>query len=239
MKTRTSDKLNSVISWLENSENDLLLSAGNDEIKLHLVAEALVAASNELQKAAEMIAKIEDAEPTLSTESLDELASLAEVLDKSGDEDLKKYASTLDMLLMTIASPKGWQEAFKKLEDSRIEELKRKYVGTKEKLDERNKISGMKEAVDDSKIYQTHRVLSEPLDTRYCPDHSGVQVMRVGEREVQCALDGKVYSYLEGFTKLDGTKVPGSTVELQSSVMDNVIPQSFDPEAKSNRSGAK
>lgn len=236
---KTSDKLKSVIGWLENPDNELVVSAekSGDEIKLHLVASGLVEAAEALKLYADKIEQIENAEPMVNEQTLDSLAEIAEEFDK--DPELQSYASALDELLITIAAPKNWQEARQKLEDNRLDELKRKYHETKEKLDDKNKTAGVEKDLEKSDKMKPVRVLSEPLDTRYCPDHPGAQILRIGERTFQCSMDGKVYSYLDGFEKLDGKKVPGSSVENQSSVLDNVIPQIFDFSTRQDRYGDK
>ena len=237
---KTSDKLKSVIGWLENPNNELIVAAENsgDEIKLHLIASGLVEAAEALKNYADKIEQIENAE-SVDVSNLDVVAELAEEFDK--DPALQSYASALDELLITIAAPKDWQAAYKKLEDARLDELKRKYQEPKEILDEKNKTAAKDYEKDlkDSPKMKSARILSEPLDSRYCPDHAGAQIMRIGERTWQCSLDGKVYSYLDGFEKLDGTKVPGSSVENQSSVLDNVVPQIFDFTTRQDRYGDK
>jgi len=54
------------------------------------------------------------------------------------------------------------------------------------------------------------------ITTRYCPDHIGVQAIRVAERTYQCPLDGKVYNYEVGYTNYKGQKVPGGSVANQT-----------------------
>jgi hypothetical protein len=55
-----------------------------------------------------------------------------------------------------------------------------------------------------------------PLNTRYCPDHIGVSVSRVGENTYQCPLDGKIYNYETGWEDYDGNKHPGGSVAEQT-----------------------
>ena len=65
-------------------------------------------------------------------------------------------------------------------------------------------------------LNKTKRPLESPLSTRYCPDHPGTSVIRVGEDTYQCPLDKNVYNYNEGYTLMTGTKVPGGNVEEQT-----------------------
>ena len=54
------------------------------------------------------------------------------------------------------------------------------------------------------------------LSTRYCPDHRGVQTMRVSERIVQCPINGRQYNYETGYTDYKGQMVPGGSVAAQT-----------------------
>lgn len=54
------------------------------------------------------------------------------------------------------------------------------------------------------------------LSTRYCPDHNGVQAIRISERIYQCPIDGKVYNYEVGYTNYQGQKVPGGSIAAQT-----------------------
>lgn len=54
------------------------------------------------------------------------------------------------------------------------------------------------------------------LSTRYCPEHVGVMLGRIGENTYQCALDGQVYNWETGWTDYDGKKHPGGSVAGQT-----------------------
>jgi hypothetical protein len=54
------------------------------------------------------------------------------------------------------------------------------------------------------------------LQTRYCPDHDGVQAFRISEREYQCPLDGKKYNYEAGYEDYSGQRVPGGNISAQT-----------------------
>lgn len=54
------------------------------------------------------------------------------------------------------------------------------------------------------------------LSTRYCPDHRGVQVVRIAENTYQCPLDGSIYNYEAGFQNYKGQIVPGGSVAGQT-----------------------
>ena len=59
------------------------------------------------------------------------------------------------------------------------------------------------------------------LSTRYCPDHRGVQAIRVAERTYQCPIDGKVYNYETGYVNYQGQQVPGGSIAEQTPMTSN------------------
>lgn len=211
---KLSEKIKLVAGWLENSENDLLVNAEQDEKHLMVVAEALSAASEMLTIASDMVKETEV--NVITPEALDEMAAIATAFDESGDELLRKQASVLDEILLTFGANKSAIEMGRINEDYRIEELKKKYKDTHELQQEMNKVSDSVKKIEESPAYKMHRPMEAPLNSRYCPDHSGVPVIRIGEHEVQCALDSKVYNYEVGYTLMDGTKVPGGDVSQQT-----------------------
>jgi hypothetical protein len=54
------------------------------------------------------------------------------------------------------------------------------------------------------------------LSTRYCPEHIGTQMARVGEGIYQCPLDGQCYNWEAGWTDFDGNQHPGGSVAAQT-----------------------
>src|ERR1700722_7784300 len=212
---KLSEKLLIVAGWLEDSENDLLVNAELDESCLTLVAGALVKAAEALKVGAEEVSKVEP-QSALSAKSLDEMAALAQAFDESDDDLLKKQASVLDEILFTLAAPKDAANVHKKAEDDRIEQLKKKYKDTKEIQEEFNKVSDSVKAIEKSPYYKEYRPLEMPLSCRTCIDHPGALLARVGEHTWQCVLDKKVYNYDTGFTTMQGHKVPGGDVSLQT-----------------------
>lgn len=54
------------------------------------------------------------------------------------------------------------------------------------------------------------------LSTRYCPDHIGVQAIRVADRTYQCPIDGRTYDYESGYTDYNGQKIPGGSISNQT-----------------------
>lgn len=214
---RISEMLNAIASWLESPDNEAILIAEYDDDCLKVVAESCVQAAALLKITAEAVEDIEPQEDSkITPESLDGLAQIANAFDSSDDPELKKQAAVIDELLLSIASPPNAIDERKDLENRRIDELKKKYESPTKELADTNKIADSKQAIEKSQMTKEYKVLEAPLSTRYCPDHAGAQVSRVGEHMWQCELDKKVYNFDTGFELNNGAKVPGGDVSNQT-----------------------
>jgi hypothetical protein len=219
---RIAEILNAMASWLESPNNEALLLAEYDENCLKVVAESCVLAAALLKTAAEQVEVIEPAEEShLTPESLQELADIATAFDASGDDKLKKQASVIDELLLTIASPPGANAERLDREGRRIEELRKMYETPREELEKANKIADSKNAIEKSKMTSQPKHSYEPLQTRSCPDHPGSSMFRAGDGIFGCSLDHKLYDYNNGYTLQNGTHVPGGNVNLQSNTIND------------------
>lgn len=214
---RTAELLNAMAAWLESPNNEAMLLAEADEKCMQVVAESCVLAAELLKKAAEEVDVLEPASVSLITpESIEETAALAQAFDASGDPELKKMASVLDELLLTVAAPPNAIKDKKAAENDRLEEIRKKYQQPHETLREYNKIPKSEEAIDKSGFTKEYKILEAPLSSRYCPDHPGAQIARVGEHVWQCELDKKTYNFETGFELNNGSKVPGGDVAEQT-----------------------
>jgi hypothetical protein len=214
---RTAELLNAIASWLENPNNEALQLAEDDENCTKIVAESLCLASALLKTAATEVDLFEPEEPSqITSESVEGLANLAAALDASGDPELKKQASVLDELLLSIAAPPNAYAMRQDLQDQRLIALKKKYDEPRQELHETNLIGRSEKAIEKSNMTKKLDINEHPLSTRYCPDHAGVQISRVGEHMYQCEMDKKVYNFESGYTLNDGTHVPGGDVSLQT-----------------------
>ena len=89
---------------LEKNSDDLLASASTKGPQtFEKVATAIAAASTLLESVADDMD--ENAEFQITAEQLDELVAVASAFDESNDPLLKKQASVLDDLLLSIAAP--------------------------------------------------------------------------------------------------------------------------------------
>ena len=221
--------LYAIASWLESPNNEALLLAEYDEKCMKVVAESCILASELLKNAANEVDNIEPPEESkITPESIEQLASLANVFDASGDPELKKQASVLDELLLGIAAPAGAVKAAQVNENNRIEELKKKYNKVHDSLNESNKIIEAVSAVQKSPMTKEYRVLEAPLSTRTCVEHPGAQLSRVAENTYQCELDKKIFNYETGYTLNNGSKVPGSDVSEQTPKVTPTMHSMFD-----------
>jgi hypothetical protein len=228
--------LHAMASWLESPDNEAILLAEYDEECLKVVATSCVEAAHALKKAAEEVDAIEPPEESLLTpESIEGLANIAAAFDASDDDGLRKQASVIDELLLTIAATPEVVSDKKAAQFNRLEELKKKYEDASKKLRESNKIADSERAIDKSKMTKQYDILEAPLSTRYCPDHPGAQIARIGEHIWQCDLDKKTYNYESGFTLNDGSKVPGGDVAQQTQGLDMPSHAIFD--SRSERLG--
>jgi hypothetical protein len=212
---RISDILNTMASWLESPENEAVLLAEYNDDCIKIVAESCIMAADCLRKAAEQVETIEPpTESNITPENIESLANLAEALDSTNDPELKKQASLIDELLLTIAADPSEVKQRKEYDDARVADLKRIYNKGKEKSDEWNKVESVAKEVSKTPMYQEVKIQTMPLKTRLCPDHQS-QMFRIADDIFQCDLDGKQYNFREGFTLEDGRHFPGGGVDLQ------------------------
>lgn len=73
-----------------------------------------------------------------------------------------------------------------------------------------------REGRDKHHVHTMQSVETTALSTRYCPEHVGVSVSRVGESTYQCSLDGAVFNYETGWTDHDGNEHPGGSIAAQT-----------------------
>lgn len=214
---RIAEMLTAIATWLESPNNEALLLAESDEDCMNVVAESCTLAAALLKNAAEQVDTMEAPEESkITPEAIDDLANLAAAFDASGDPQLKKQASVLDELLLSIAAPPNAYAERKDLQDQRLIEIGKKYNDPRKELHEVNKIGDSEKAIDKSQMTKTYKILEAPLSSRYCPDHPGVQISRIGEHMWQCEMDKKSYNFETGFELNNGSKVPGGDVAQQT-----------------------
>lgn len=214
---RISEMLTSIATWLESPHNEAILLSEYDDNCLNIVANSCIEAAQLLKVAAKEVESVEPPEPSkLTPRAIEELASIASAFDSSGDPELKKQASVIDELLLTIAAPEDALKNRKNSMEDRIDALKKKYEEPRESLMEDIKAKATAKAIEDSKMTKEYRVMQAPLNTRYDPDHPGVMLARVGDGIWQSEMTKKIYDFNEGYTLNTGVKVPGSSISEQT-----------------------
>lgn len=217
------DNENEVLVWAEKTDNPKLLA---------YTASVLVKAANTLKEVSSLTDKKLDFEMAVEAESihptdLDGLVALANEFDASDDEFLQKQAAVIDQLIINFAQ-KGLRVQAETDAEKELAKLRAEYRTKasekcyKEPKEIHEKNINATEAIKAIKNQvKEYRPLETSLSTRYCPDHPGVQVRRVGDYSYQCALDKKIYNYQEGFTTEKGNKVPGTDVSNQTQNLGN------------------
>jgi len=163
------------------------------------------------------------------SESIENVGKLAEIFDKSENESLNKLASVLDEILLTIGAPKDSVQKIKSAEDSEIEKIRNKH--RKPSSDFFSLGNEKKQEMEDAAVkainekVKEYKPMEHALNTRYCPDHAGVSLMRIGDGVWQCELDKKIYDFNSGYTTLDGDKVPGTSVSNQTQNLRDHAPE--------------
>lgn len=192
---------------------ELLVKTANRLDELELFDEAEAIDKYLMSLAGE---KEEDNDP------LSKMVGLANALDCSGDEQLQKYASVLDEIMLTIGAPRGANHEFESKAEAELDKLREKYRAEgreevykerRKELDEQNGKEATTKALADQ--VKKYKPLEMPLSTRYCPDHPGGLLIRVGDHVYQCEMDKKMYNYQTGFTTNKGNVIPGGGVEHQ------------------------
>lgn len=268
MSEKVSNLLDQMASYIEDPDGRVVLIAERDDNEhiLNITTHALVQAAAIIRAAGKKILALE---PSIDTESLDELAEvaadfdndeelskysdsidnvlsilgkkenldddlentakLASAFDNSGDDKLEKIASVLDEILLTIGSPKGAVQTIKLAEETEIEKLRAKYKKNPEDLftvgnEAKQKLADEYNKEIENKI-KVYKPLEAPLSSRCCSDHAGVSLIRIGDNVWQCSLDKKIFDFSAGYQLMDGSKIPGSSVQNQTDNLANHAPE--------------
>jgi hypothetical protein len=123
----------------------------------------------------------------------------------SNEHDLKKHAD--DVLDYEGEDEKGEQS--KRYDSKHHHSLQIREPKTKQERVDR-------EGRENHHMHTMQHVEAGALNTRYCPEHVGVTLGRVGELTYQCPLDGSVYNWETGWTDYDGKEHPGGSVAGQT-----------------------
>lgn len=97
--SKASILLEKLAKHMVDPDNDILLAAEHDQDVLNIVSFSLAKCAEVLMETAKDILKFE---PHIDSDSLDELAMVAEKLD--GDEDFNKYSNSIDNVLEILSN---------------------------------------------------------------------------------------------------------------------------------------
>ena len=173
----------------------------------------------------------------VSIEELEAMATLASEFDSSGDDVLISQAKLLDSAMETITTKIAEQENTKNLKKKYLErEIKEKYEQPREIISELNKTKDLSKKYSEKMKSKEYRPNQHALSTRYCPEHPGVGVIFLREGEYQCSLDKRIFNYKEGYSTLEGDKVPGGAVEFQNRNILNNISTTTNYDTRESRS---
>jgi hypothetical protein len=229
---RTAEMLNAIADWLDSEDNEALIASEHDDKCLQITAQGLVSAAKALRKTASEVDAVEVApEDVFTFADLEEMATIASEFDSSEDENIRKKAAMIDDVIMIIAAdPRKFVEqkivAAGKIQEYRNElrkareRMKKSEEERKGELARINRLDEVEKILDKSDVYKIDEESKlgrqMPLRSRHCPDHAGVMLMRLTDDEFQCPMDKKIYNFRDGYTKENGTHVPGRSVGEQS-----------------------
>ena len=201
---KTSEILYSFAKYLENPNNEILTaSSDNSDEDCAMASFACIQAAQVFKKVAlDMI----ESEPDLTESAIDDLQDVVAAFESSGNPDLEKSAAAIEDLVNSFVKSAAYERS------TTTEDIKNLYH-QKHRIDEKK--AEITSRFEKSNYTKEYKPLEQALLTRHCPDHAGVNLIRLGDYVGQCALDKKVYDFRNGFTTLNGNKVPGTTVTNQ------------------------
>lgn len=212
------DLLKTTAGWLENPDNEVFGLLEFDDESLSIAAKASVIASEVLKKAAldiQLITGIKDTNKYQKdiVDAMYEIKALADSFDSSGNEALIKKANVLDEILIIMASSVEEQKKLHEKFDKKIAEIKAR----SKKLNEDALVEKIAVEAKKPEPKKIARPLENSLKTRYCPKCTGGLLARLRVDVWYCMNCGQQSDFEDGFEKLNGTIVPGTSVSKQTS----------------------
>lgn len=140
------------------------------------------------------------------------LSSMADGLDKIGAIE---SADMIDSFIQKHAEDVvDWKEEADTERSKRYDDRHHHKLQVREPKRDQERVD--KEGRKTHHVHPYQKVEAHALSTRYCPEHQGVQMGRVGELTYQCPLDGGTYNWDTGWTDYDGNQHPGGSVAGQT-----------------------
>lgn len=170
-------------------------------------AHAVVAIDKHMSKGADVEQESQNLGPAVEQE-MGELSEEVRKLESSRHYVLDKTADEAILPGVTERKEEADTEQSKRYDDRHHHSLQvREPKSDQERVDR----EGRKEH-----HISTYKPANASLSSRYCPDHIGVQMGRVGESTYQCPIDHKAYNWEVGYTDYDGNQYPGGSVAAQT-----------------------
>jgi hypothetical protein len=135
---------------------------------------------------------------------------LADRLDKVGAVE---EANMIDEFIKNSADVK-WKEESDTEQAKRYDSKHHHSLQVREPKRDQEKVD--REGRKDHHVHTYQETGASALSTRYCPEHIGVTMGRVGPSSYQCPLDGQIYNWETGWTDYNGVKHPGGSVAAQT-----------------------
>lgn len=154
---------------------------------------------------------------------LDKLSKIADKLDAAGAGE---QADMIDEFLLKHAAKKSkqkdsapesmvdWQDEEDTEQSKRYDSKHHHSMQIREPKTDKERLN--LEGYSDNHHVHSYQNVKEAASTRYCPEHIGITMGRVGESTFQCPLDGKMYNWEVGFTDYDGKFHSGGSVSSQT-----------------------
>ena len=142
---------------------------------------------------------------------LNKLANMADRLDKIGSTE---EANLIDGFIAKYATDLERKEEADTEQSKRYDSKHHHSLQVREPKTKQERID--REGREQHHVSTMQTTKATALSTRYCPEHVGAMLARVGESTYQCSLDGQIYNWEAGWTDYDGNEHPGGSVAAQT-----------------------
>lgn len=214
--------LRELANKLEKNSDELLVNASrkNPEV-FEKVATAVAAASTLLEDVADDMDA--NADHSMTEQQWDEAVATIKAFRETGDDFLKKHASVMEEILLSIGAQKNAAKESRKATEDEINRLRAErrrsrmeeaYIKPRDEHHDMWNSKAQAKAVEQQ--VKRYVPLEAPLQTRYPPDRPGGQMTRISDHVYQDITTGIIYDYKAGYTTQKGNKIPGGSVENQT-----------------------
>lgn len=154
-------------------------------------------------------------EETVKTSYIYDLIKIADLLDASGYFDV---ANKVDLAIRLLSNNNKAVKLADYFDESGFTKIAN-IIDEINQIEEYGFFPKVRESEEEEAPIKPLDKIS--LSSRYCPDHRGVQAIRLDDQTYQCPIDGKMYNYETGYTDYDGQRVPGGSIAAQTPTTSN------------------